>query len=401
MDGIDVAVGDFWLDGDTVHLRPLGHLELDYPADMRNRLVAALPPASCSARELCVLDTGIGQAFAEAAVRGIEALGGESTDLVASLGQTLYHWVEHGHVRGSLQLGQPAWIAEATGLPVVADLRARDVAAGGHGAPLASTLDTLWLADGSTPEQPRIALNIGGIANITVVGGDRPLAYDIGPGNALLDAATSRATGGETHYDVDGALAAQGTVRGDLLAILLDDPYFSAAPPKSTGKEHFNDALLGAALAAVPAVDPADLLATLAELTAVTIADACRSHRPRDVVASGGGTANPTLMAALRRHLDPARIPIRSSDSFGLPSAAKEAHLTALLGFLTWHGLPGNVASSTGARGPRTLGALVPGRGPITPPEPAALPVRRLRVHPRDISSARDPQEAPCDLSTS
>lgn len=400
MDGIDVSVSDLWLDGDTLHLRPLGHDELTFPPTLRDRLAGALPPAELTAHDLCVLDTEMGQEFAAAATHAIDTLGGGRADVVASLGQTLYHWVEDGQVRGTLQIGQPAWIAEATNLPVIADLRARDVAAGGHGAPLAAVIDTLWLADDATPEHPRIALNIGGIANITVVGGPRPLAYDTGPGNALLDLAASRVTGGVATHDIDGATAARGSVRADLLDLLLDDDYFAAPPPKSTGKEHFNAALLDRALAGLT-VDDTDLLATLTELTAVTIAEACRSHRPRDVLVSGGGGANPTLMAALRRRLGESGVMLSTSDTLGLPTSSKEAHLTALIGFLTWVGLPGNVPSSTGATGPRTLGTIVPGGRPLAVPEPAAQPVRRLRVHTDDSHADHDHQEAPCNQSTS
>jgi anhydro-N-acetylmuramic acid kinase len=378
IDGIDVAAADLRAEGDTVVLTPLGELDIPYPEPLREGLLAALPPNSCSAGELTRLDTGVGQAFADAAARGAEELADGGADLVASLGQTVFHWVEDGHVRGTLQLGQPAWIAERTGLPVLADLRARDVAAGGHGAPLASTFDQLWLRglaeDGG---RPVAALNLGGIANITVVAGGEPaIAYDTGPANALLDLAAHRVTG--RHSDVDGRLALGGSVRSDLLARLLADPYFAAAPPKSTGKEHFNAPYLDAALAGLPPVGSGDLLATLTEFTAVTVAGECRRHGVTTVIASGGGVANPALMAALARNL--AGTVLKTSDDLGLPGAGKEAYLTALLGWLTWCGVPGTVPSATGARGPRLLGALVPGAGPLILPAPLGGTVTRLRV---------------------
>ena len=373
MDGIDVAACALALSGDAVELRPLGYAESRYPAALRERLLAALPPAATTAAELCALDTEVGRCFADAAADGLRRFG--QADLVSSLGQTLYHWVEDGRARGTLQLGQPAWIAERTGLPVVADLRARDVAAGGHGAPLAGVLDALWLAD-----EPgvSIALNIGGIANISVIGGEQPLAYDTGPGNALIDAAARMVTGGRLAHDVDGEIAASGAVRTDLLKVLLDDPYYARSAPKSTGKEHFNADYLARVLGGFGPVADGDLLATLAELTAVTVADACRGAGR--VVASGGGTANPVLLTALRNRLADHDVPLGTSDQFGLPSDGKEAYLTALLGFLTAHGLPGNVPGTTGARGPRLLGSLTPGRSPLALPEPAADTPRRLRI---------------------
>nr|WP_243859360.1 anhydro-N-acetylmuramic acid kinase [Amycolatopsis arida] len=383
MDGIDVAVADLRPGGgnpDELVLTPIGHLELPYPERLRADLVAALPPAPCTAERLTRLDTGVGQAFAEAAAAGLDRLAGGSADLVASLGQTIFHWVEDGRARGTLQLGQPAWIAERTGLPVVADLRARDVAAGGHGAPLASTLDALWLrALARENAAPAAALNIGGIANITVVPPDGlVLAYDTGPGNALLDLAAAQVTGGAQTNDVDGALAARGTVREDLLARLLEDPYYSAPPPKSTGKEHFHAEHLRAALAGLPEPEGADLLATLTELTAVTIARECHRHGVRTVVGSGGGMANPALRRALTRRLTGGTL--TTSDELGLPGGAKEAYLTAVLGWLTWHGLPANVPAATGARGSRLLGSITPGAGPLALPEPRRTPISRLRV---------------------
>ncbi|HEX6344340.1 anhydro-N-acetylmuramic acid kinase [Umezawaea sp.] len=370
MDAVDVALADLRLDGDTVVLTPLWHGEHPFPADVRTG----------SAEELCRADTRLGQAFAAAALSAGDA------DLVASLGQTVHHWVEDGRCLGTLQLGQPAWIAEATGLPVVADLRVRDVAAGGHGAPLASTLDALWLADlAASTGRPAVALNIGGIANVTVVApGAAPVAHDTGPGNALLDAAVLELSHGKRTHDVDGELARRGEVLPELLATLLADPYYARPAPKSTGKEHFDLAYLHEAVSGT--VGGEDLVATLVELTARTIADACRGAGV--VVASGGGMRNPVLVAALTRALD--GVELVTSDSLGLPSDAKEAYLSALLGFLTWHGVPANAPSATGAAGPRLLGGITPGRDPLRLPAPAATPVTRLRIStPPGGTSAR------------
>lgn len=375
VDGIDVAVAELRAHGEELELRPVGAFALPYPAPLREELLAALPPAPVGAGHLTKVDTAVGQAFAEAAQRGIDRFG--PADLIASLGQTIFHWVEQGRARGTLQLGRPAWIAERTGLPVIADLRSRDVAAGGQGAPLAAILDRLWLRDlAESTGQPAIALNIGGIANITVVEpGGHVIAYDTGPGNALLDLAAQRLTGSPS--DLDGALAAQGEVHEDLLRRLLAEPYYQAAPPKSTGKELFDAGYLDAATHGLK-IRAEDLLATLTELTARTIGAVCRRHAARTVVASGGGVENPALMRALTARLGGARL--LTSDELGLPRGAKEAYLTALLGWLTWHGVPADVPSATGARGPRLLGSITPGAGPLTLPVPRTRGITRLRV---------------------
>ncbi|MFJ3233978.1 anhydro-N-acetylmuramic acid kinase [Streptomyces sp. NPDC086787] len=375
-DAIEAAAADLALDGDTLLLRPLGHLSVAYPDELRDMIAAALPPAATTTRDVCALDTGIGQAFADAAVRVLRGLCDGGADLVVSHGQTLYHWVENGTVRGTLQLGQPAWIAEATGLPVVSDLRGRDVTAGGQGAPLVGMTDALLLRglDG-TPA----ALNLGGIANVTVLApGAEPLAFDTGPAGALIDAAVRHYTAGAAAYDEDGRRAAAGRTSPELLRVLLDDPYYRRAAPKTTGKEHFHLPYLQRALARVPTPAADDVLATLTRLTAVTVADACRAHGVTELVVSGGGTRNPVLMRLLAGELP--GVPLRPSDELGLPSGAKEALAFAVLGFLTVHGLPGTVPSGTGARRATLLGSITPGRAPLRLPEPVARPPRRLRV---------------------
>ncbi|MBE9374394.1 anhydro-N-acetylmuramic acid kinase [Saccharopolyspora sp. HNM0983] len=378
MDGIDVAAAEVVLDGTTIRLRHLGSTSTPYPAGLRDELVRATSGRDCDAGALCRLDTRIGERFARAAVAGTELAGGRA-DLVASLGQTAHHWIDaHGRARGTLQLGAPAWIAERTGLPVVADFRARDVAAGGQGAPLAAVLDALWLPGTGFAD---VALNLGGIANLTLARPGRTLAFDTGPGNALLDLAAQRATG--IPQDAGGALAGSGHVHADLLDLLLDDPYYRRSPPKSTGKEHFGAAHLDAALHRLGTpIDAADLLATLTELTAETAAAACRDLGAAGVVVSGGGVHNPVLLTALRSRLDP--IPLRTSDEFGMPADDKEALLTALLGVLTWHGIAADVPAATGAAGPRLLGSVTPGAEPLRMPEPAEQRPRELLVLPAE-----------------
>lgn len=377
-DGIDAAAADLALDGDGLRLRPLGAHTTPLPSAAHRALEALLPPNQADARAFCVLDTLLGHAFAEAAARADAELCGGRAALFASHGQTVYHWVEEGVCRGTLQLGQPAWIAESTGRPVVADLRARDVAAGGHGAPLAAVLDRLLLA-GDTGR--RAAVNLGGIANLSiVVDGTLQAAFDIGPGNVLIDAAARLADGAPC--DRDGAGAARGRPHPPLLEALLADPYYALETPKSTGRERFNAAYLqrhvDAAARGSTTLSGDDLLATVTELTAHIVAEALRRAAVEEVVVSGGGARNPTLLGRLGALLPTCQVtPI---DRRGLPADSKEAYLFAVLGFLAVCGVPGSEPAATGAAHPSVLGTLVPphARFPELPPHPQAP--RRLIV---------------------
>ncbi|OPF73111.1 anhydro-N-acetylmuramic acid kinase [Streptomyces antioxidans] len=378
-DAVDAAAADLVLDGDTVVLAPLGLVSEAYPEALRSALSAALPPAATTMRDVCALDTRIGQAFAALAARADRELCEGRADLIGFHGQTVYHWTEGGEVRGTLQLGQPAWVAEATGCPVVSDLRTRDVAAGGQGAPLVSLVDALWLRG-----RPGVcaALHLGGTATITVVSGvGDPLAFDTGPANALIDAAARELTGGGLDHDADGTMAARGTVHEPLLERLLAEPYYARPAPKTTGKEPFPAACLRAALAATGPVPDDDVVATVTGLAARTVADAVRKVHATEVIASGGGTRNPSLMGALRRELGP--IALRTSDDLGLPVAAKEAHAFAVLAFLTAHGLAGTVPSCTGARHPSVLGSITPGRRGLGLPAAGRPAPTRLEVFRR------------------
>ncbi|MFD5877795.1 anhydro-N-acetylmuramic acid kinase, partial [Streptomyces yangpuensis] len=360
-DAVDAAACDLGhRPGDgALHLTPLGMVSEPYPADLRTALAGALPPAATTLADVCRLDTRIGQAFGRLAVRADRELCSGRAELIASHGQTVYHWAADGQVHGTLQLGEPAWIAEATGRPVVSGFRPRDVAAGGQGAPLVSLIDLMLLR--GRPGVPA-ALNIGGIANVTVVPGNAdPLAFDTGPGNALIDAAVRELSGGRLAFDEDGALAASGRVHEDLLRRLLAEPYYRLPPPRTTGKELFHQGYLRSHLAEFGQLPPQDLLATLTRLTARTVADALRPLGATEVFASGGGVRNPTLTRMLRAELAGTRL--RTSEELGLPAAAKEAYAFAVLGYLTLHGLPGNAPGCTGAAGPRVLGSITPGRG--------------------------------------
>jgi len=372
-DGIEVAAADFRLDEDTLVLEPLGALSVPYADELYAAIADALPPAAVTAEQLCRLDTACGHAFAAAAQQAMRDLCGGRANLITSHGQTIYHWVRDGVALGTLQVGQPAWIAEATGLPVIADLRARDIAAGGQGAPLVSVLDVLVLRD--RPGVPA-ALNLGGIANVTVVRPDAdPVAFDTGPANALIDAAVRHYTHGRHHYDAGGAMAARGQRVPELLERLLAEPYYAAAPPKSTGKELFNLPYL---LSALDGLDPSpeDVVATVTGLTARTVSEALEPFAVTEVLAAGGGTRNPVLMEQLAEALP--GVSVSTVQDIGLPPEAKEAYAFALLGFLSAHGLPGTVPSCTGARRPSVLGSFTPGARPLQPTLPARTPARLI-----------------------
>ncbi|TMR91382.1 anhydro-N-acetylmuramic acid kinase [Nonomuraea basaltis] len=371
-DGIDVATVGFSLDGDVLEGRVGYTASTPYPDELRARLVAALPPAETTLGEVCVLDTLIGQSFAAAAASAI-SLGGP-VDLVVSHGQTVFHWVEGAHARGTLQIGQPAWIAERTGVPVLSDVRIRDITAGGQGAPLVSVLDGLLLGG---CEGGSAALNLGGIANMTVVRDGELFAYDIGPANALMDAVVTSRGLNVRGFDEDGAIAASGQVDARLLEVLLDDPYYRLPAPKSTGKELFHLGYVEAALArAGSQVADADLVATLTELTVRTVAQDVRAAGVSALVVSGGGCRNPVIMSGLRAALP--GVDVAPSDDYGAPADDKEAIAFALIGWLTAHGLPGTVPGGTGASAARVLGTLTPGAGPLVLPAPLAGSPRSL-----------------------
>ena len=373
-DGIDAAVVDFAVEGDILHGIVVHAATTPYEEGLRAHLVRTLPPAALRFSDVCELDTRIGQAFAEVAADAIARSG--PVELICSHGQTVFHWVEGTRVLGTLQLGQAAWIAERTGVPVVADVRIRDITAGGQGAPLVSHMDTLLLAD--LPGNPG-ALNLGGISNMTVLHGPAgPFAYDIGPANALMDAAVHRATGGRQQYDAEGRLAAAGRVDAGLLGDLLGEPYYRAPAPKTTGKELFNAAYLDAALTGHPGLASEDVVATLAALTTETVALAVEAHGVDTLVCSGGGCANPTLMGMLRARLS--GVTVRLTTELGAPADTKEAIAFALIGWHTAHGLPAVVPSCTGAAAARILGAIVPGAGPLRLPPPIARAPSALRL---------------------
>ncbi|MCU1494120.1 MAG: anmK [Acidimicrobiaceae bacterium] len=361
-DAIEAVALEMSLEGGVAVAELLGHVSAPYPSEVRDAVAAVLPPAPTTIEQVCRLDTLIGQSFAEVAAALADQCCDGAADVVCSHGQTVFHWVEGGHALGTLQLGQGAWIAERTGATVVTDVRIRDIAAGGHGAPLASLLDVLVL--GAHPSTVRGALNLGGIANVTVVGPVAdPLAFDIGPANALIDAAVRWLSEGAEDHDHDGRHAERGSVDAALLSVLLDDPYYSSPPPKSTGKEHFHLGYLLERLGSRE-IAPDDLVATVTALTAETVAGAVAELGVQELVVSGGGTRNPVLMSEIERRLP--GVSLVAVDAFGIPEAAKEAVVFALIGFLTVHGLPSTVPSCTGATHTSVLGAIIPGRQEIS-----------------------------------
>jgi anhydro-N-acetylmuramic acid kinase len=360
-DAIEAVAMNLSLKDRVVSAQLLGHYSVPYSPELRRRIALVLPENSTTIEEVCRLDTLIGQSFAEVASDLATEYFKGKADVVCSHGQTVFHWVDGGHALGTLQLGQGAWIAERTGATVVEDVRSRDVAAGGHGAPLASLIDVLLL--GVHPSSVRGSLNLGGISNITVVGPSKePIAFDIGSSNALMDAAVTWITDGAEVFDRDGERAARGSVDRTLLNELLEDPYYAAPAPKSTGKEYFHFEYLRDALG-TREIAPDDLLATLCELTVETVARAVEEYGVTELFVAGGGTRNPVLMAGLRRRLSGMAISL--IDEFGVPEDAKEACLFALIGFLSVHGLAGTVPSATGARRASVLGAIIPGRQPM------------------------------------
>lgn len=382
LDGLDVVLADFDRDpaeAATLRARLLHVGEEPWPERTRDALSAVLPPAPADVATWNRLHAATGAAFADAAARVLARHG--RADLVATHGQTLHHDVDaDGRVRGTLQIGDASRIAEATGTPVLFDLRAADVAAGGQGAPLAPLLDELLL--GGAGERTAV-LNIGGISNVSVVGEGEVIAGDLGPGNALLDSAVHAATGAPA--DLDAALARQGRPDRAALEVLLGDPFYARPLPRSTGREHFDAQhvrrLLGPGALAAMALP--DLLATLVELTAVTIARGIAPLGATRVVASGGGIRNPLLRERLAAHLAP--VPLLDADALGIPADGKEALLIALLGYLGAQGLPGTLARAdgtahTGARRPAVLGALTPPHALRSLPGGAAdrTPVGRL-----------------------
>jgi anhydro-N-acetylmuramic acid kinase len=355
LDGIDAALVRIEPRDTSYAIELLNFVTMPFEASLERALRAALPPQVPGPAAIAGLHRAMGAAFARAARMAAGAL---SIDYVASHGQTLYHDGAH-HV--TMQIGDPFVIRESLNVSVIYDFRSGDCAAGGHGAPLVPYVDGLLLA---STQEDRVALNIGGIANLTALPAGCEahdvMAFDCGPGVMLIDAFVRERTSGELTMDVDGELAASGRVHEAALAAMLSDAYFALPLPKSTGRERFGDAFLNAHDAALADLSLEDGCATLTELTARTIADAVASVRLTSarVLASGGGSRNLALLARLRDYLPRARV--EPSDTCGLPVDAKEAIAFAVLGYETLRERAANVPRVTGASRAVPLGAIAP-----------------------------------------
>ena len=349
LDGVDAVLVDF----SENPPRTLSTFWLPYPAGIRRQALQLQASGEDEMRRAAMLANELAGCYA-AAVRELLVGAGVDAAQVAAIGchgQTIRHQPAAGY---SLQLNNPALLAELTGIAVVADFRSRDIAAGGQGAPLVPAFHAAVFGD---PELHRVILNLGGIANLTDLNpGKAVRGFDCGPGNLLMDAWVERHHG--RRYDESGHWASQGKVLPDLLQHLLADPFFAADPPKSCGRDEFNSAWLETRLGGDER--PEDVQATLLELTAVSSSAAigrwCGS--PQEVFVCGGGARNQALMTRLQQHLPACRV--ASTDFLGQPADWVEAVAFAWLAWRTLNGETGNLAEVTGARGPRILGAIYP-----------------------------------------
>lgn len=366
-DGVDAAVVRLEGAPPSLTWEVLGHSHRSFVPELRAELFACFRPETSTVDRLCRLNFALGRAFGAVALDVVHAAGlsmGE-IDLIGSHGQTLWHQPPTVNGTGStLQMGEPALIAEMTGVPVVSNFRTRDMAAGGQGAPLVPLVD--WLLF-SHPTKIRTAQNIGGIANVTFLsplGSDSNngiSAFDTGPGNMLIDEAARLATDGAWNYDHDGALAAQGKVDKFLLMEWLAEPFFQQPPPRSTGRELFGTQRAAEywSQAIRRGLSPTDIVATLTALTVRSIEHAYRTFLPAfpdEVIVSGGGGRNRTLMTMLAQGLAPAYV--TTSEEYGLGIEAKEAVAFAVLAYETWHRRPGNIPAATGASRAVVLGSI-------------------------------------------
>lgn len=375
MDGVDAALVRLSGPPEKPRVRLLAFATYPYPASVRQRLLEIAGGDSTGAGEVAKLNFLLGELFAKAAIRVCRRVRVTPGKLwvIGSHGQTIFHQGSAGSsLRGlnnaaTFQIAEPAVIAERTGATVVADFRAADLASGGQGAPLVPLFDYLLLGDS---RQGTVALNLGGIANLTVIPAraapEGVLGFDSGPGNMIIDRLARRATRGRRAYDAGGRLATEGRVIEPLLAELLRFPFFRKRPPKSAGREEFGEAFVRryflASHLAPGGARVQDLLRTATELTAQTVARALADfvfpRAPIDrLIVSGGGAHNRLLIRRLRGLLP--RLEFRTSTEFGLPVDAKEAIVFALLADRTLQGLPGNLPSVTGARRSVMLGKIV------------------------------------------
>lgn len=376
VDGVDAALVEITGHGEKTKVNLLAFDSYPFPPELRARVFRLFNPREARVDAICQLDFLLGEVFAAAVERLLKDHGRrmEEVDLVASAGQTIWHdpqpvvedakvdWIDHPiETRSTFAIGQSAVIAERTGITTVGDLRVRDVAAGGQGAPLIAYADWVLLRD---ERRGRCVQNIGGISNVTYLPPaattDDVVAFDTGPGNMVIDALTEVATRGALKYDKDGVLAASGNVIPELLDAWMDDAYFRKPPPKTTGREHFGVQFARRIMTESHGVPIEDLIATATALTAESIARAYRDFiLPRgpidEVVVGGGGSQNPTLMRMLAERLPGCTI--LRHEQFGINSKAKEAIGLAIIANDAIAGLNTNIPGATGGR-PTVLGKI-------------------------------------------
>ena len=368
-DGIDVALVRIAPGAHQPRLRLIAHEAFPYPAPLRRAVLESMNARSAATADLARLHWRLGIAYAEA-VHKTASRSGQKLELVGCHGQTLYHQGQRAPYLGrrfgcTWQLGEAAAIA-SLGTPAVSNFRVSDMFAGGQGAPLVSLLDFVLFAH---PRRGRVLQNIGGIANLSAMpagtGAEDLIAFDTGPGNMVIDALAQKILG--RSFDRNGAIAARGRVIEPVLKECLTNPYFRRKPPRTSGREQFGREYAAWFEKACRAHSQRgeDALATATALTAESIARSYRmfaapfmNHRAVDYIVSGGGARNATLMRMLAERLEPLGCELTTIDAFGIPSSAKEAAAFALLAWRTWHRLPGNVPSATGASRPVILGQV-------------------------------------------
>ena len=377
-DGVDVAicrVSPALRSDGTPRVKVLGHRSFAYEPKLRAAVLAAMDAKSSRAAELSRLNWRLGEVYAECVEMAAHELN-LKPQLVACHGQTIYHQGTAEKylgkpLRTTWQIGEAAVIAERLRIAVVSDFRPADLAAGGQGAPLVPMLDYCVFRDA---KKNRVLLNLGGIANVTALpaacGVNQVLAFDTGPANMVIDACMKRLY--KRNFDGGGEVAAKGRVLGSVIEKLSGAKYFSALPPKSCGREEFGEAYVDRFVELCNRVvaRKQDVIATATELTAATVLEAyakfCWPHlgqkaplaRGTEVIAAGGGVRNPTLMARLSEGFAQLGVKVSTTAASGIAIEAKEAAAFALMGWLTWHGLAGNVPSATGALHPAVLGKV-------------------------------------------
>ena len=356
-DGVDAVLVEIPLNQPLINIKLIRHLHIPYSKHLRDEIRMAF---NGNTELICRLNFKLGEVFANAVLSLLKETRFCSGDInaVASHGQTIHHIPPSGKLPGStLQIGEASVIAEQTGILTISDFRTADMAAGGQGAPLVPMTDYLFFKN---PVKVKAILNIGGIANVTIVRDkmDDTIAFDIGPGNSLIDEAMLLISAGNKSYDKDGAFAKSGRPAPKLLNELLSHPYFKKKPPKSTGRETFGAAMIKNIFKTYKKYEPPVIVSTLTHLTAITVHDAIIRFQPDEIILTGGGVKNKFLMELINENFKKDSITLRKVSTYGIPLQAKEAFSFAVLGYLTLNNKPGNIPSVTGARHRVVLGKI-------------------------------------------